>query len=513
MRENNMNTKNMRVQDFDSAMNIGSRRTKGWRYCAAILPIICVVAFLTAGCVMHQEYKRPAVEIPQTWRVEYQAAVGLANTAWWEQFQDPALNKLIKTALNENKDLLIATARIQEFAGQLQAVNAGFYPQLNYGLGATYDQLSKNRQITLPRGTERVGGNLQSDLNVNWELDIWGRLRMASEAARAELLASEEARQAVILTLVSDVATGYLELLSLDQQLETAKETLESREEFLHLFERKFEGGQVSRLELAQIRSAYEQVAEYIPEIERRISIQENALSVLLGRNPGPIERDRTMDTLVIPEVPQGIPSDLLARRPDIRETEQKLIAAHAAIGVVRTKYFPTISLTGLFGYASTELSTLLQNSSNFWQMGAGVLGPLFTGGRIGGEVRQAEARKLELLNEYLGAVQGAFREVNDSLVSVQKNRVLFEVEKRRINALKDNVNFAHNRYDAKLVSYLEIVDAERNLFYEELKHTQTRNGVLASLVQTYKAMGGGWVTEAAKLISLSGQQAETNVH
>jgi multidrug efflux system outer membrane protein len=475
--------------------------------------LICVLGLLLSGCAVTKSYQKPEIETPKGWRIDLQTAADMANKPWWEQFQDPVLNELIKTALNENKDLRIATARIEEFAGQLQAVNAGFYPQLNYGLGATYDQVSKNRQITFPSGTERVSANLQTNLNLSWELDIWGRLRMASEAARAELLASEEVRQAVILTLVSDVATGYLDLLSLDQQLKIARETLASREEFLRLFERKYEGGQVSRLELAQIRTAYELVAEYIPEIERRISVQENALSVLLGRNPGPIVRDRTMDTLVVPEVPGGIPSDLLVRRPDIRATEQRLIAAHAAIGVVRAQYFPTISLTSLFGFASTWLSNLIQGSSAFFQMGAAALGPLFTGGRIGGEVRQAEARKLELLNEYLGTVQRAFREVNDSLVSVQKNRELLEIEKRRMSALKDNVNFARNRYDAKLVSYLEIVYAERDLFLEELRHTQTRNDLLGSLVKTYKSMGGGWVTGADRLISLSGQQAETNGH
>jgi multidrug efflux system outer membrane protein len=505
--------RNIMTQDLDAGEDDCNYRVDRKKFSTGRRMLAYLLAGLISGCAITQDYQRPQVDIPHSWRVDYQTASDLANTAWWEQFQDPVLNKLIKTALNENKDLRIATARIEKFAGQLQAVMSGFYPQVNFGLGADYNQLSLNKHITLPTGTERVGANLQTDLNVNWELDVWGKLRMASDAARAELLASEEARQAVIMTLVSDVAIGYIELLSLDQQLKTARETLASREEFLHLFERKFEGGQISGLELAQVRSAYEQVSKNIPDLERRIALQENAISVLLGLNPGPIERGTTIETLVVPEVPQGIPSALLERHPDIRMTEQNLIAAHAEIGVVRAQYFPSISLTGLLGVASTELSNLSQGSSVFWQMAARALTPVFTGGRIGGQLRTANAKEQELLNEYLRVVQRAFLEVEDSLVSVRKLRELSEIEARRINVLKENVAYAHDRYNERLSSYIEILDAERNLFFEELGYIQTRNDLLGSLVKTYKSMGGGWVTEAARLISLSGQQADTNGH
>ena len=252
-------------------------------------------------------------------------------------------------------------------------------------------------------------------------------------------------------------------------------------------------------MELAQVRSAYEQIAEIIPDIERRIALQENALSVLLGRNPGKINRGKTLDTLVIPAIPQGIPSDLLARRPDIRLSEQNLIAANARIGVARAQYFPSISLTGLFGYASATLSDLLQDSANFWRVGADAAGPIFAGGRIKGDVRQAEAQQQQLLHAYLGTVQAAFREVEDSLVSIQKLQERLKIQADHVNTLRDYSKFAHNRYDAKYISYIEVLDAEKNLFATQTGHIRRKIDLFAAMVRSYKTMGGGWVTEASE--------------
>lgn len=454
---------------------------------------------LLSGCALTKDYQRPHADIPDNWRVDYQMASDLANTVWWEQFQDPVLNELIKSALNENKDLRIASARVEEFVGQLQTVKSNLYPQINYGGTERRDYQSLEQAMPLPQGVDRANSLHRVALDVSWELDVWGRLQRANEAASADLLSAEEGRQAVILTLVSAVAAGYIDLLSLDKQLLIARETLASREKFLHLFENKYHGGQISGLELAQVRVAYEQVAVYIPNLERQIALLENSLSLLLGGNPGPINRGGTLDTLVVPDVPQGIPSDLLELRPDIRKSEQNLIAANARIGVARTQYFPAISLTGLFGYASATLTDLLQRSANLWQVGADAAGPIFSGGRIEGDIRQAEARREQLLNAYLSTIQTAFREVNDSLITIQKLQELLLIQDRHISALKDNVYFAHSRYDAKYSSYIEVVDAERNLFMTEIGNVQTRNDLLAALVRSYKAMGGGWGSRSCR--------------
>ncbi|MFA4915458.1 MAG: efflux transporter outer membrane subunit [Syntrophales bacterium] len=476
--------------------------------------IACVLVILISGCTITKDYQRPQVDIPDKWRVDYQTAADLANTAWWEQFQDPVLNEMIRSALNENKDLRIATGRVEEFAGKLQAAKADFYPQITYGGLANRDYQSELRPIPELTGfADGASSSYRAGLSAGWELDIWGRIRRATEAGRADLLSAEEGRQTVILMLVSAVADGYITLLSLDKQLLIVKNTLASREGFLDLFERKYKGGQVSGYELAQVRASYEQVAEYIPSLELQIALVENSLSVLLGRNPGTIHRNKTLDTVVMPEVLQGIPSDILVRRPDIRQREQDLIAANARIGVARTKYFPTISLTGLFGYSSMELSDLLLTSANFWQVGGMALGSIFTGGRIKGEILQAEAKCQQLLNAYLSTIQTAFREVNDSLISIQKLREQLKIKEHHIDVLKENVYLAHARYDSKFCSYVDVVEAEKNLFSVELSYIQTREELFAATVGIYKAMGGGWVTEAGRQIVSPSQKTEPTNH
>jgi multidrug efflux system outer membrane protein len=296
---------------------------------------------------------------------------------------------------------------------------------------------------------------------------------------------------------VSSVASSYINLRNLDRQLEIAIRTLDSRGQSVQLFETKFEGGVVSALEVAQIRSEYEQAAVRIPSLERQIALQENALSILLGSNPGSIPRGKTIDQLTLPQVPEGMPSELLARRPDIQRAEQDLIAANAQIGVARSQYFPTISLSGLFGYASTELSDLLQGSSEIWGIGADALGPIFTGGSISGQVRATEAVQRQALVGYARTVQTAFREVDDALISSVKFREELVAQGRRVDALLDYARYAQIRYDEGQVSYIEVLDSERRLFDAELLQVQSENDVYASMVGLYKAMGGGWIQEA----------------
>jgi multidrug efflux system outer membrane protein len=405
------------------------------------LAILIIALTTVTGCTVGPDYVRPEIDTPEDWRFKIEDAAGTVNTGWWEQFNDPVLDALINQALLNNKDVRIAAARVEEFAARVDITRAGFYPQIGYDGTASRGSISRDAASNLP-GASRINDSYMAALNVGWELDVWGRIRRATEAARAQLLATEEGRRTVILTLVTSVASSYINLRSLDQQLQIAIRTLDTRGKSVELFQIQFEGGVVSALEVAQIRSEYEQAAVRIPALE------------LLGSNPGNIPRGKTIDEFVLPQVPEGLPSELLARRPDIRLAEQDLIAANAQIGVARSLYFPTISLSGLFGYASTELSDLLQGSSEIWNIGAGALGPIFTGGSISGQVRASEAVQQQTLVGYAQTIQTAFREVDDALISSVKFREELAAQDRRVDALKDYAHYAQIRYDSALSRY-----------------------------------------------------------
>jgi len=459
-----------------------------------LVTLILSVSFLLPGCMVGPDYEQPMVESPGAWRITAKEAADTANTAWWEQFRDPVLNSLINTALLGNKDVRIAAARMEQFMAQVEITRSGFYPQVGYGVEGSRNQASKN---ILPPGVESLTETWQTTLNVGWELDVWGRLRRATEAAQADLLAAEEGRRAVILSLVSSVATGYVSLRGLDAQLEIARDTVKSRKDSLDLFELQFAGGVISELTLAQVRSEYEQAVAAVPEIESQISQTENLLSILLGHNPGPIKRGVSIDKLTLASIPADIPSDILARRPDILQAEQNLIAANALIGVARAEYFPSISLTGLLGLASGDLSNLLESDSLVWSIGGDAFGAIFTGGRISAGVKQSEAYYKELLFRYQQAILTAFREVEDALVSTQKAREKLQAQGRRVMALEDYAGLARLRYDNGYSSYIEVLDAERSLFDSELNAVRTQSEVIVGMINTYKAMGGGWVTLA----------------
>ena len=446
------------------------------------------------GCAVGPDYERPEVDSPESWRIESEEAADMVNTPWWEEFNDPVLNDLIQTALEENRDVRIAASRVEQFAANLKITRSEFSPQVGYDISGNRNQAALS---TLPIGTQQVSETYQATINVGWELDVWGRIRRASEAARADLLAAEEGRRTVILTLVSSVATSYITLRSLDRQLEIAKETVQIRGESVDLFEKQFIGGIVAELTLAQARSEYEQAVAAVPVLERQISQLENALSVLLGRNPGPIQRGLSLAELEFPDIPAALPSDLLVRRPDIRQAEQNLIAANARIGVARAEYFPRISLTGLAGFVSGDLSELFNSENEIWNAGASASGAIFTGGRISGGVEQAEAIQKQALQSYLQSIQVAFREVNDALVETQKTREEQDAQGRRVEALESYARLARLRFDNGYSSYIEVLDAQRSLFSAQLNYVQSQNGVFVGLINTYKAMGGGWVTEA----------------
>ncbi len=467
-------------------------------------------AFLMSGCVIGPDYFRPQVNTPQQWRTDYPDALNLADTRWWEQFQDPVLNELIRAALEENKDLRIATARVEEFAGRLQSTNAPLSPQIGYQAGAGRQRVSEQSGPSeLPSSVDPTYSTYSGVLTASWELDVWGRIRRLSEAARADLLGSEEGRRTVILTLVTAVANGYLTLRSTDRQLEITRAPAETYLQTLRLFELRYKGGVINEMQLAQVRSQYEQASARIPVLEQQVARLENALSVLLGRNPGPIPRGKAIDALVLAGVPAGLPSSLLERRPDILAAEQALVAANARIGAARALYYPTISLTGLLGSASTQFSDLFSGATKTWSYAGSLVGPIFDGGAIDGTVAQAEAQQRRLLHAYEQTIQNAFREVDDALVDYRKSGESLAAQARDVEALKTYARLANLRFDAGYSDYLEVLDAQRSLFTSQLNFTQSQALQFQSLVNIYKALGGGWVGEADKLSSSKPKLAE----
>jgi multidrug efflux system outer membrane protein len=468
--------------------------------------ILLVIVLLLAGCAVGPDYKRPTVDVPQSFRFEDKEAKDFANTVWWEQFNDPVLNDLIQIALQENKDVKVAAARIEQFMGQYVATRAAFFPQIGAGASGGMQRLTENGFVPLSSGVKNPNDYWEIFLNGNWEIDIWGKIRRATEAARAGILSSEEGRRTVILSLVAGVASTYIDLRDADREMEISRKTAEAYKESLRIFELRFKEGFSTSIEVNMIKAEYEQALSRISFYEKTIPQLENALSTLLGRNPGPIPRGKTLDELALPDVPTGLPSDLLEQRPDIRRAEQDLIAANAQIGVAKSLYYPAISLTGIFGFASTDLEKLFTTSSQAWSWSVPVVAPIFTAGAIRGQVKSAEALQKELVIRYQQVIQTAFREVDDSLVDQKYTKDQLEALGRRTEALREYARLAQIRFDEGYTSYLEVLDSNRSLFDAELNYAQTKAILFRSFVNLYKAMGGGWVTEADKMTAQENQ-------
>jgi outer membrane protein, multidrug efflux system len=461
--------------------------------------IFSVLILALFGCMMGPNYQRPVVETPPAWRVEEKEARDVANTRWWEQFNDPVLTELILTALRENKDLKMAVARVEEFVGRYTTTRAGLFPQAFGGGSAGRSRTTERGAAPITSTVENPADSYQAFLNASWEIDVWGRLRRSTEAARADILSNEEGRLAVILSLVTSMASAYVNLRDLDKQLEISEHTTKIREDSYELFKLRFEGGLISELELSQVKSEYEQALATIPLIKKTIAQQENALSILLGQDPGPIPRGKSIDDLTLPSVPAGLPSDLLDRRPDIRQAEQNLISANAQIGVAKSLYFPTVSLTGLFGVASTDLSKLFTGPARTWSYAVPLSTPVFTGGAISGQVKASEAVQRQALIQYQKSIQTAFREVNDSLADQKWTRDQLEIQRQQRSTLGTYAELARLRFDNGYVSYIEVLDAERSLFNTELQVVQTQGVLFQALVNLYKAMGGGWIVDVGR--------------
>lgn len=460
---------------------------------------LCVAAML-AGCTVGPDYVRPTVDAPPAWRIDAAQAADLANTRWWQQFGDPALNQLIDEALRNNRDLLIAAARVEQFIGQLQTTQAKFYPQIGYGVDASRNRSSRVGVPPLAAGADPYATLYKGALSAQWQVDLFGRVRRQSEAAQAQLYASEQGRRAVVLSLTTSVAASYIALRGLDRQLEIARATAANLADTQRIFALRFKGGVVSQVEVEQINSQFEQAQAAIPALELQIAAQENLISTLLGRNPGPIARGRGIEQVLPPAVPGGLPSTLLERRPDILQAEQELVAANANIGVAQSLYFPDLTITGILGSTSAALGDFLSTGSAAWALTAGLAGPVFTFGAIEGQVQSAEARQREALANYQRVVLIALRETNDALTGTVKKRDEAAAQMRRVVSLREFARLSTLRFNNGYADYLEVLYAQNELFAVELAAVRTQVEAYTFIVNVYGAMGGGWVDDAAQL-------------
>jgi outer membrane protein, multidrug efflux system len=461
--------------------------------------ILALAAALSLNaCLVGPDYQRPPASAPDVFRGATPTAPdaqSIAELKWFEVFKDEDLQELVRTALVQNYDLRDAVARVDAARANLGITQADQYPTFGVGADVTAIEASRRGEQTIPRGISRrrTFGTVFLNL-LTFELDIWGRLRRATESARAQLLASDWNRKTVITTLISDVATGYFNLLELDMELAIARSTLATREESLRLIKLQQQGGVATLLDTRQGEQLVYSAAEVIPNTERQIEQTENQISLLLGKNPGPITRSRLLtEQQTLPEVPAGLPSGLLERRPDIQAAEQILIAANANIGVAKAAYFPDITLTGEFGYQSTALSNLFSGSRRLWTFVPQLTYEIFDAGRTRYGVEQAEAQQRSALAQYEKAIQTGFRDVSDALVQYQKVREIRAQRELLVTSLQDRKRLAYMRYQGGVDTLLNALDADRDLFNAELSLAQARLDELLSLVQLYRALGGGW--------------------
>jgi multidrug efflux system outer membrane protein len=471
-------------------------RAEAERIMSARSIVTCLVASsaLSGGCIVGPNYEKPKLPTPDIILYADQTVAGdpLAEAKWWDVFQDEQLQALIRTALTQNDDLRLAAARVLQAEAQLGITRADQYPNA----GVTV-QAGGGRTPEVGSTAARTGGAMSVGGSVFWELDFWGRFRRATESARAQLLATDWGRRAVVTTVVSQVAQAYFQLRALDLQLQIAERTLTSREESLQLTRVRESGGVTSLLDVREAEQLVYGARGAIADLQRRIGQEENLISVLLGNFPAPVTRGRDLvDQPHPPALPAGLPSSLLARRPDIQAAEQQIVAANAQIGVARAAYFPSITLTGSGGLQSAALDGLFSSGAGFWSVIAGVAQPVFTAGRTRSQVALARARTEEATIVYAQTVKQAFREVSDSLVGYSKAREFRAEQEGLTTAAQDARRLADIRYQGGATSYLEVLDADTRLFTAELLMAEARQAELAAFVEVYRALGGGWQQE-----------------
>jgi outer membrane protein, multidrug efflux system len=458
------------------------------------LLIVVLICGMFAGCKVGPNYHRPLVQTPTTYRdlqatpqLQAQAA-SYADLPWWQVFQDPKLQELIRTALKQNYDLQLATERINAARAQLAITRSNLFPQVQ-GNGNFSGGKESNFQSTF--------NFLTLAADAAFQVDLFGRLRRATEAARAQLLATDAARQTVILTLVSDVASDYFALLQLDLQLQITNETVKTQVDSVKLTTLRLQHGVATKLDVLQAQQVLDTANAQVPDLERQIAQEENAISILLGNYPQDVPRGLPLiEQPLPPEVPPGLPSTIIERRPDIREAEQNLIAANAEIGVAKAQFFPQIALTGSGGGAfgrSSVFSSLMSSQVGIWSYGAQVSQPIFTGGALKGNLHLAESQNRQALIAYRQAIQLAFGDVSDALIGYQKLHQVRVAQETTVKDLQDTVGTSLVRYRGGITTYLEVLDGQRSLYSAELTLAQARGNEYQSLVQLYRALGGGW--------------------
>jgi outer membrane protein, multidrug efflux system len=452
----------------------------------------CILLF--SGCAVGPNYQRPKVSVPAEFRgtVEPTKEASIADLPWWEVFKDKELTYLVQTALGNNYDLRIAVTRIEQSRQIAAQARAQYLPFVNYSLGSSYGKNEFAGAVSPNEGSEQ--GAFLGVASVAWEADLWGRLRRENEAARAQYLATEEARRGVMLSLVSDVAQAYFELLDLDLQLDIAKRTTESFTQTLNLFNQRLAGGVASKLDTTRAAGARDAAAANIPELERQITLKENQISVLLGENPKPIPHtSKLLDQIVPPNIPAGLPSALLERRPDVLVAEQQMRSANAQVGVAKANYFPRIGLTALFGRASSPLSLLSSGETTIWSIAGNLAGPAYQGGALRAKHREALAFWEQAKLQYEQTAQLAFEDVSNVLISRQKYENIRIEQVRAVQDYQESARVALQRYVAGKASYFEVLDAQLQLYPQEYALAFTELNRRTVVVQLYKALGGGW--------------------
>ena len=472
------------------------------RWLAALVPVI-----LTAGCSMGPDYARPERSGEDAWRMTAATSESIANLPWWELLKDQELQRLIRTALEENQDVRIAAASVEEFQAQLVISRFDLAPSVGYGGQAFVFNAERNavgiplgggNGVFLPGQNGTTLSNESAYAGLKWEVDVWGRIRRSIEATRAQLLARREAQRAVILGLVGTVAEAYFDLRQLDLQIEITRRTLKAWDETLRISRIKLDQGAISKLDLDRFEAERANAAAQLADLERQAVQKENQISLLLGHKPAQISRGAALtDQMMPPEIPAGLPSDLLQRRPDILQAEQDLVAATATIGVAQASRFPQVSLTGALGVANPQLNSFAPGVAFTQFASASVAGPLLNATSLGYQVKVAEARTKQASFQYEKAVVSAFKEVEDALIANQKTREQRTAQEVQVSALRSALDLADLRYKGGRASYLDVLTAQRSLYDAELALARTRRTQLVSVVQLYKALGGGWSADS----------------
>lgn len=458
--------------------------------------LFALLALIFAGCAAGPDYHRPEVNAPGGFRGETEASTNsLADLPWWQVFHDDMLQSLIRTALTNNYDVRIAVARVEQAQAVLRETRSQFYPQVNYAAAAGAGKNIGAGNAPSPTGV--TGRAFSADINASWEIDLWGRIRRLNESARAQYLATAQAQRDVTISLISQVAQSYFQLLALDRELDIARESTNSYGQSLKIFNQRLRGGVASKLDTSAAEALMDAATAGIPILEEQVALQEDQLSILLGQNPGPILRGQaSLDRQLPPEVPAGLPSALLERRPDVLEAEQQLRSANAQLGVAKADFLPQLNLTGLLGIVSPEFSRFISGGEGAWGAAAGLTGPLFQGGRLRAQYAQARAVRDQFALQYQATVLNAMREVSDALITREKQAAALTPQAQAVDAYHEAVKIAMERYRAGNADYYEVLQEQQLLFPAEDTLVQSRLNELLAVVQLYAALGGGWETD-----------------